>query len=283
VIALQALISSLAQFLDARVTTGLTTVGPVQPYVVAEIPAVTITLAKLTCAKVGVGGNPSNLLSGALAVELNLALSNPVITFPNNETVDLLEADRLSLRMPHSPLVDREGVTPEYLNEDDLTVTLNGTPLTVVQSTPSTNQCRLAPAGAMLEFGTPLPATGTLVIQYFIGQWEAETTRCAGMLQFDIFASGAAGTEQLSNEVSLALAENPQTIAKGLTRLSPVRWGAIQRPRYPKGQTMARSLQYGFTFDHEQAKISTGGGPIRIIDTAIGPEQFFITKRDNHE
>ncbi|MGE4560919.1 MAG: hypothetical protein AB7E77_12020, partial [Desulfobulbus sp.] len=126
-------------------------------------------------------------------------------------------------------------------------------------------------------------ATGTLAIHYFIGQWEAETTRCTGLLQLDVFASGAAGTEQLSNEVSLALAGNPQTIAKGLTRLTPVRWGAIERPTYPKGHTMTRTLQYGFTFDHEQPKISTGGGPIRIIDTAMGPEQFFITKRDNHE
>jgi len=283
VIALQTLISSLAQFLDARVTTGLTTVGPVQPYVVAELPAVTITLAKLTCSMVGVGGNPSNLLSGALRVELDLDLTNPVITFPGNETVNLLAADRLSLHMPHSPLVDRDGATPEYLAGDDLTVDLNGTPLAVVQDVPGAGQCRLAPADGTLEFGVSLPVTGTLMLQYFIGQWEAETTRCAGLLQLDIFASSGADTEQLSNEVSLALAGNPQTIAKGLTRLSPVRWGAIQRPKYPKGQTMARTLQYGFTFDHEQPKISTGGGPIRIIDTAMGPEQFFITKRDNHE
>ena len=282
-IALQTLISSLAQFLDAQVTTGLTTVGPVHPYLVAELPAVTMTLTDLSCTRVGVGGNPSNLVKGALLMELSLDLANPVITFPDSESVNLLAADRLSLRMPHTPLVDRDGATPEYLSGDDLTVALNGTPFTVVPSEPVAGECRLAPTGGILEFGEPLADTGTLAVQYRVGQWEAETTRCTGLLQMDIFASGAEGTEQLSNEVSLALAGNPQTIAKGLTRLTPVRWGAIVRSTYPKGHTMARTLQYGFTFDHEQPRISTGGGPIRIIDTAMGPEQFFITKRDNHE
>jgi hypothetical protein len=284
-IALQTFINSLGQFIDNQVATSLTTVGAVRPYVVAELPAVTFSLGDLSCGTVGVGGNPSNLITGALQVELNLDLADPVITFPGNDTVNLLAADRLSLQMPHSPLVDRDGATPEFLSAADLTVTRNETPFSVVQTLPGAGQCRLGTAGGLLEFGGPLPATGNLVVRYHIGQWEAETTRCTGLLQVDIFSTGATNTERLSNEVSLALASNPRTIAKGLTRLTPVSWGAIERPDAPRGNTMARTLQYGFTFDHEQPIISTGGGPIRIIDvwSGMGPEQFFITKRDNHE
>lgn len=281
-IALQYFINSLALFLDGQVGTSLTTVGPVRPSAVSELPAVTLSMAELTCSKVGVGGNPSNLLKGSLLVSLTLDLANPVVVFPD-ETVNLLSGDRRNVQIPHQPLVDQNGSTPEFLGQNDISVTRDGTVITVVQAPPGNGQCRLTTGTGNLQFGSALPATGELVILYRIGQWEAETTRCTGLLQIEIFDRGAANTDQLSNEVSLALSR--KNIMKGLTRLSPVTWGAIEKPAAPGGNTRLRTLCYNFTFDHEQPVISTGGGPIRTIDvwSAMGPEQFLITKRENHE
>ncbi len=284
-IALQYFINSLAVFLDDAVETTLTTVGAVRPSKVSELPAVTLSMAELTCAKVGVGGNPSNLVHGSMQIALTLDLADPVILFPDNEAVNLLSEDRITVQIPHQPLVDLNGASPEFLDQSDITATLDDTAVTVVPTPPQNGQCRLHTATGIMEFGAALPATGQLVILYRIGQWEAETTRCSGLLQVDVFASGAADTEQLSNDIAVALSRKPHNIMRGLTRLSPVTWGAIETPAAPKGNTMLRTLRYNFTFDHEQPVISTGGGPIRIIDvwSAMGPEQFFITKRDNHE
>ncbi len=283
-IALQYFINSLGLFLNNQVATPLTSVGPALPIVVAELPAVTISMQELTCGRVGVGGNPSNLVQGSLQVALTLDLSDPVVNFPD-ETVNLLAEDRRNIQIPHQPLVDTNGSSPEFLGQDDVSVLLEGAPVTVVQEEPENAQCRLTTATGNLEFGMALPVTGELVITYRIGQWEAETTRCTGMLQIDIFASGIADTDLLSNQVSLALSSRPQNIMQGLTRLSPVAWGAIEKAGIPRGHTRLRTLRYSFTFDHEQPVISTGGGPIRTIDvwSAMGPEQFLITKRENHE
>ena len=284
-IALQYFVNTLALFLEDQVVTSLSRVGVVRPNTVTELPTVTLSLAELACCKVGVGGNPSNLVKGSMQLALTVDLANPVVIFPDNEAVNLLSDDRTTLQIPHQPLVDRNGSSPEFLEQSDLTVTLDGTGVIVVQTPPLDGQCRLNTVNGILEFGAALSATGALVILYRIGQWEAETTRCSGLLQVDIFAAGAANTEQLSNEVLVALSSKTQNIMKGLTRLSPVTWSAIERPASPRGQTWLRTLGYSFTFDHEQPVISTGGGPIQIIDvwSAMGPEQFSITKRDNHE
>lgn len=278
-IALRTLVDNLATLLRAEATTSLTTVGPVRPLVVADLPAVTLSMTDLHCAKVGVGGNPSNLITGSMQLQLTMDLANPVVVFPDNEAVNLLAADRRSLQIPHRPLVDVDGASPEFLAPGDISVTHNAATFTVVQTPPAAGQCRLTTASGRLEFGAPLAATGSLTVRYRIGQWEAETTRCAGRLQVEVYASGAAATEQLSNEIGTVLSRNPQRIMPGLTRLSALSWGAIDRPVLPKGNTMLRTLQYNFTYDHEQPVIGTGGGPIHIIDvrSAMGPEQFFIT------
>ncbi len=284
-IALQSFVNSLVLFLQSQVVTSLTTIGVVRPNVVAELPAVTLSLLELKCSKVGVGGNPSNLVQGSMQLALTVDLADPVVVFPDNEAVKLLSDDRTTLQIPHQPLVDRDGSRSDFLEQSDITVTLDGTGMSVVQTPPQDGQCRLNTRNGLLEFGSALPGTGALVILYRIGQWEAETSRCSGMLQVEIYAGGTTDTEQLSNEILTALSSKTHNIMKGLTRLSPVAWGAIEKPVVPKGQTMFRTLRYSFTLDHEQPVISTGGGPIQIIDvwSAMGPEQFSITKRDNHE
>jgi hypothetical protein len=285
VIALQDFVNSLVSFLESRVTISLALAGVIKPNTVTELPAVTLSLSELQCSKVGVGGNPGNLETGSMQIALTVDLANPVVIFPDNEAVNLLSADRMSLQVPHQPLVDRNGSRPDFFEPEDLTVTLDGTGVSVVQTQPVDGQCRLNAINGILEFGAALSGTGTLVILYRIGQWETEITRCSGLLQVDVFANGAANTEQLSNEVLLALSGKSQNIMQGLARLSPVTWGAIEKPVAPKGETRLRTLGYSFTLDHEQPVISTGGGPIQIIDvwSAMGPEQFSITKRDNHE
>ena len=241
-IALQYFVNSLALFLEGQVTTSLSTVGVVRPNTVTEVPAVTLSLAELKCSKVGVGGNPSNLVKGSMQISLSVDPANPVVVFPDNEAVNLLSNDRTTLQVPHQPLVDRNGSRPEFLEQSDLTVTIDGTGVIVVQTPPLEGECRLNTLTGSLEFGEALPLIGALVILYRIGQWEAETTRCSGLLQVDIYATGAVDTEQLSNEVLLALSSKTQNIMKGLTRLSPVTWGAIEKPAAPGGQTRLRTL-----------------------------------------
>ncbi len=276
--ALQSFMEGLAARLLAQVPTSMISVGPLEPYYVSEIPAVTISLSRLSHNSVGVGGNPRNLARGALALELVLDLANPVVVFPD-ETVTLLAADRLSVQVPHQPLVDVNGSRPEYLGANDLQVDLDGAGMEVVATPPGNNQCRLASADGMLEFASPLPSGGNLRVHYLLGAWEVATSKFTGIVTLRIYASGAADTERLSMEVATVLSWKPQDIISGLTKLIPLEWGPVVRAGRPAGQTKVRSLCYEFAFDHEQPIINTGGGPIRAIDvrSTMGPEQFLIT------
>ncbi len=284
-IALQSFINKLSVFLDDHITTSSPEVGAARPSAEAEVPAVTLSMTELICTTVGVGGNPSNLVHGSMPLSLSLDLKNPVMTFPDSETVNLLSEDRKGLQIPHQPLVDINGSSPEYLHQNDISVNIDSDNVPVTQTIPGPGQCRLNGTTGILEFGTALGATGSLLVQYRIGQWEAETTRCTGLLQVDIFEIGKTKTADLSDGVAIALSQKPQDIMGGLTKLSPVTWGAIERPATPIGNTMLRTLSYSFIFDHEQPVLSTGGGPIRVIDvrSEMGPEHFLIKKRNNHE
>lgn len=281
-IALQFFLDNLTGFLGDGITTFQTTVGAVLPHVVEEVPAVTLSMTQLDCATVGVGGNPGKMVQGVMPVSLTLDLANPVITFPGNETVKLLSEDRKNLQIPHHPLVDTDGSSPEYLQQSDVSVTVGAVDLAVTQTVPESGQCRLSGTTGVMELGTPLGTSGELVVFYRIGQWEAQITRCSGRLQVDVFGQDTTATELLSNEVAALLSQNPREIMNGLTRLSPVKWGAIEKPVAPKGNTMRRTLCYSFTFDHEQSVLGTGGGPIRVIDvnSEMGPEHFLIKKED---
>ncbi len=281
-IALQSFINNLSVFLDNRITSAEPTVGAVRPNAESDVPAVTLSMTELTCTTVGVGGNPSSLVKGSMPISLTLDLANPVVEFPDSETVNLLSENRKTLQIPHQPLVDINGSSPAYLHTEDISVTVDTIKMPVTQTVPDPGQCRLSGATGIMEFGTMLGTSGQLVAVYRIGQWEAETTRCTGLVQVDIFEKEKTKTEQLSNEVAIALSQKPQDIMGGLTKLSPVKWGAVERPATPIGNTMCRTLCYNFIFDHEQPVLSTGGGPIRVIDvtSTMGPEHFLITKEE---
>lgn len=281
-IALQAFIDNLSVFLGDQITASAPAVGAVRPHAVSGVPAVTLSMTKLTCTTVGVGSNPSNLVQGSMPVSLTLDLANPIVTFPDNETVNLVGEDRKTLQIPHQPIVNINGSNPEYLHQNDISVTIDSDSVGVTQTEPEPGQCRLSGRTGIMEFGTALGAGGRLVVLYRIGQWEAETTRCSGLLQVDIFGNGRTQTEELSNEVAVALSQKPQDIMSGLTKLSPVAWGAVERPAPLIGSTMQRALCYSFMYDHEQPVLSTGGGPIRVIDitSTMGPEHFLIKKEE---
>lgn len=281
-IALQSFLDNLRGFLGEGITTSQPTVGTVLPHAAEEIPAVTLSMSQLDCATVGVGGSPGKMVQGVMPVSLTLDLANPVITFPGNETVNLLSEDRMNLQIPHHPLVDNDGSSPEYLQQSDVSVTVDAVDLAVTQTEPESGQCRLSGTTGVMELGTPLGVSGELIVFYRIGQWETQITRCSGLLQVDVFGQDTTATESLSNEVAALLSQNLQEIMNGLTRLSPVTWGAIEKPAVPKGNTMRRTLCYSFNFDHEQSVLGTGGGPIRVIDVSseMGPEQFLIKKEE---
>ncbi|MGI6655686.1 MAG: hypothetical protein ACOX5Z_02450 [Desulfobulbus sp.] len=286
----QALIDNLAAVLRAEAATPLALSGPVRPSRTDELPALTLSLPELDCAPPGVGGNPPGMVRGVMALQLSLDLAQPTTTFADGETVHLLADDRRSLHLPHQPLVSRHGDSPDTLGPEDCTVRIDSEALAVVREAPGAGQCRLRTAEGLLVFGEPLPPAGTLTIDYQLGQWAVSVSRCSGLLRIEVFAEDAPAVERLSNAVGRVLAR-PEPLLPGLIRLTPAAWGAIDRPVAPPDEAMRRTLQYRFTYEHQQPVIGTGGGPIRVIEVrsfgpgtgTVLPEQYSITQRGNHE
>ena len=264
---LHRLIDAAAAYLDG-VLPAATIVSTLMPRVVAELPAVVLSLTAAESLGAGIGGQPRGTVSGALALNAEVDLTDPVLRFDSGESVELLSPDRRTLQLPHSPLVDADGGDIGPLAPGAVTLQRGAQVFTLVDGAPAAGQVQVERDTGIATFGAPLPATGVLQAAYFIGQWEADTARFLATLQADVFASGAAPLDTLSRQVADAMARHT---VDGLSQVTPLAWGAMAAPGRPAGNTLHRLLSWRCRFEYDDPRILTGGGPIRGVAVTLTP------------
>lgn len=265
------LVDAVVTHLDARLPAA-TQVGSTMPRLVAEIPAVVLSLADAQPLGSGVGGRPRGEVRGALAVQAVIDLADPVWHFPDGESVPLLSADRRSLQLPWGALVDADGGDAGPLAPESLTLRRGALRYALVEAAPGPNQVRVDRASGLAVFGAPLPGSGSLSAEAFVGRWEVETVRFTATLQATLFASGAAALELLSRQVADAM--SPVSVAAhlpGLSQVLPTGWSAMAPPEQPRGNTLARTLAWQCRYEYEVPSIPTAGGPIRGVAVVLTP------------
>jgi hypothetical protein len=276
--ALAALIDGLSTYLESAISPAPALVGAAYPTVTGDLPALVLSVSGVQQRLQGIGRLPAPSESGALAVTTALDLAHPVATFPD-AVVTLLSNDRLTLTLPHGPLVAADGTTTTF-GAGDLHVTLGATTFNVVTTAPGPGDVQPNPDLGTLRFGAALPATGTLTARYFVGEWEVRTDRYQGVLVVEAFAADAAGVDTLSRAVETALLEPTGAPPAGLNQIEPTSWHAIDEAGTTRAQSRGRAL--GFTFDYEliRPQLGAGGGLISTVSVSstFGAEHFDVQR-----
>ena len=273
--ALPALFDRVRQHLDTSLGPTPPLIGAGYPIAADELPAVTISIAEVTERLRGIGRLPAPTLTGALRVDTSLDLANPVVVF-GDEEVRLLSDDRRVVQLANGPLVRADGTATQPWGLEDITVVRSGTTLTPVEGAPGAGEVQVLPDTGQLRFPAALAAAGTLVLGYFVGEWEVRTARYQGTLSFETFATDLAGVDALSRQVDVALMDAP---ISGLHQLSPQAWGPVAAIDTTRGGSRGRALTYRFDFELIEPKL-TGGGLITTVavDSSPGSEHFAVTR-----
>ncbi len=245
---------SLAFVVDTlaeRISTGLTGVGAgdVRAGSAADLPTVVISIEDAAQQLVGIGEVPRGPRTGSLEVVDVIDLAVATLDF-GDDVVDLVPAGRLTALLAHGPIVDPE--TADVTDDDG--------PYTLVDAAPAGRQVVVNQDAGQLEFGQPLPATGTLSVTYRIGMWDVSTVRFSGDVSLETTAAAPGDVAVLSRSVAdLLAAPHP-----AFTRLAPLSWGPVTAAAAGTAPAHAQVLRYRFDFELEQVALPTGGG---VIDT----------------
>ena len=260
--ALDKLQTAIVDFLAPRLDPPMISIGGGRPRVAAEVPAIAMSMDNVTVAGAGVGANATSVMVGTLPITSHIDLADPVLGFPH-ETVDLVSGDRLSLTVPHGPLVKADGDDNDPLEAADMTIGIDGAPLTFAPESPSAGEFSVDQDAGLIALGDPLPAAGELTANYFVGRWEVETVRVSGALHMDLFIRTIASVEDLTQQVFALLATH--AIA-GLRKINATAMTTIDAPSRPRGNTRTRRISFEFTYELATPRIPTGGGVISTVD-----------------
>jgi hypothetical protein len=272
---LTTLLADVAARLEAELEPTPELVGAVVPVEAAELPAVVVEVGEVSEQVQGVGRLPAQGATGALPVVDEIDLANPTLVFPDG-AANLLGEDRLTLFVPHGPVVRRDGTTEPPFEEADFTVTVDDVGRPVVDALPSGDEVQLLAEVGELRFAAPLPPTGTVRLTYHVGLWQVRTVRYQGVLTVTIHGGNATVVGGLSEQVEQVLSRP----GAGVLRASPLRLGSIAPASTPP-DTVSRTAD--FRIDHERIDplLSTGGGVITEIDVPGPPplEPFVVRRR----
>ena len=145
---LAAVTDALAAYLESAVSPAPALVGSTYPTVAGDLPAVVLSFGDVVQKLASVGRLPAQSESGALPVTTSVDLADPVATFPD-ATVLLLSIDRLTLTLPHGPLVAADGTTTTF-GPSDLEVSVGATSFTTDASTRPHVNVNFSPRSAPL-------------------------------------------------------------------------------------------------------------------------------------
>lgn len=237
-------------------------IGAAEPVQNADLPAIVLSLDAVHRLSAGLGERSALIRDGALPWQATIDLANPVL--PEEPGFLLLSEDRLSLILPHGGLRQADGGEGP-LGADDLSVSVAGAAQTVVNTAPGAGEVRADPSIGQLEFGSALPATGNVVVNYVLGQWERRVTPIAGTLSMVVRAAAADSVANLSDAALDVLIGSSNAPLRGLRKIALAELGSIS----PRDTTLANSrgrlARFSFDFEHEINEPESSGGVIRRI------------------
>lgn len=243
-------------------------IGAGEPFAAGDLPSVVLSLESSERRSVGLGDR-GEVMRGALPVSVTIDLANPVL--PGEPSFTLLDPTRRILVLPHGGQVRVDG-TPGALGNEDLVVRQGATTFLVVQGAPAAGQVNADETTGTLTFGAPLPTSGTLQAQYFLGEWERRVERIAGVLRAEACAASAADAVSLgASLVRQLLAPAAREQVRLLLHLSVRQLGAAAHIPAPTGVAAAatahfrRSATFGFEFQHLIDQPESSGGVIRQV------------------
>lgn len=239
--------------------------GISEPTAAADLPALVLSLDQARRLGAGLGERSLLITSSALPWQAAIDLANPVLA--SEPGLRLLSADRRTLSLPHGGLKRADG-SDGPLGAADLQVRVGATVFAVVAAAPVGNQVQADPGIGQLRFGTALPATGTLLASYVLGQWERRVTPIAGQLRLDVYGADAAAAVALSNALLQALAGIGPAQVRGLRRLALAQIGPVQVTDPAHASARRRSALLAFEYEHEINRPDASGGVIQRVDIA---------------
>jgi len=262
-----ALLDAIAAFLagPAALSPAPALIGVVEPAAALELPAVVLSLDEVRRLGAGLGERAVLISDGALPWAAAIDLANPVL--PEEPTFLLLSVDRKTLVLPHGGLKRADG-SDGALGPADLQVRLGATSFTVVNVAPAAGEVEADPQVGVLHFGAALPATGTLQVNYVLGQWERRVTPIAGSLRIDVYAADATAAVTLGSAVLAALGAVTTAQIRGLRRIALAQVGAVVATDAAHASARRRSAVLAFDYEHEVDRPDSSGGVIRSVPIA---------------
>jgi len=264
-------LSSLATAIAARIAAGVEApppVGSAPVNVSADVPRVTVSIESATVGMRSIGQIPGPIRTGALRVDVQIDLADPVLHLAD-ENVALLSPNRRTFQLPHGSIVRAGGDDLAPFASGDLLVRVGATTFAPVHTAPSPGQVQLDIASGSLTFPNPLPASGTIELGYFVGAWEVRVERFAATVHLDVAAASQADLDALTPAIERAL--NPQafSVASGVRRIEPVALSSASTIPGLPAAVRRQQLTYQVDFELIEPIIPTSGGPIRRIDVTI--------------
>lgn len=260
--ALDKLQSAIADYLAPRLNPPMLSIGGGLPRLAAEVPAIAMSMEDVTETGAGLGADATSVMQGALSITSSIDLADPVLRFPH-ETVDLVSGDRMSLTVPHGPLVNANGGPDGPLAAEDIAVEIDGAPLTLAAASPAAGEFAIDRNSGLIVVADPLPAAGEFKAGYFVGRWEVKTVRLSGTLHLDLFIRTNASVEDLTGQLFGLFANHA---VPGLKKINVTAMTTIDVPERPTGNTRTRRISFDFNFEHATPRIPTGGGVISTVD-----------------
>lgn len=234
-------------------------VGIIDPADADPMPAIVLSLADLHRLDIGLAGGLTEIATGALEVTATIDLADPVLSGP--DPVQLLDDTRTVLTLPHGGLI-RADALDGALGPDDLAVTVDGAPVTLVAGAPGAGEIQVDPTIGQLTFGDALPAAGTLIATYHLGLWERQTVTLTGTLILDVWGDNAGDLADLSAAAVRALVGS--NALAGLKSARPIHIESI-----PAGigvnAPRRRRTELAFEYEHITDRPVSSGGIIASI------------------
>ncbi|MEY4754804.1 MAG: hypothetical protein RJA44_2479, partial [Pseudomonadota bacterium] len=227
-----------------------------------DLPTLVLSLEKVQRQHPGLGERAELISNGALPWQATIDLANPVL--PEEPGFVLLSADRRSLILPHGGLRQADG-SGGPLGPADISVSVAGTPRTVVAGAPGAGQVQADASIGLLRFGSALPASGLVRVSYVLGQWERRVTPLSGTLRLDVWAADGSSCATLSDAAINALLAAPDAALASLHKLVLTDLSGVSFPDPNRARARGRTARFVFAYEHVVNRPDSSGGVIRRI------------------
>jgi hypothetical protein len=255
--------------------------GPAEPNVPGDLPAVVLSLGETARVGSGLGAVTRVRDDQALQVVNVTDLASPFLA--DDPTFSLWNAAQRTLTLHHGGLV-RNDLSPGPLRSVDIRIRINGgAPRTLVAGPPGPAQYSVNPVEGQVVFGFTPPAGADIEATYYLGLWTQQIVRIKGTLTIDVVATAVNQVNQLSTAIIdhlLAPARRAEIVR--LLAINVVRVGSVARPEQGTG---GRRRTLAFTFDYEQEinEAPSSGGVIRrvqidsnTVDVSVDPNGAIV-------